>query len=141
MYEQISNTYDQLRVKAVALIAGEVALVAFIFTTSKLTIPVEYYGRIFFFTGIVSLITSFGFLFWTISALDWKMPTDLFDSDEIIRKYPTEKEFLKYVHHEYVISISHCLPRVDKRAKRFNWTLYLLAASAIVLLVIKFGGA
>jgi hypothetical protein len=49
MYDHISNTYDQLRLKSIGLIAGEIALVAFIFAANNLAIPHQYYGRVFSF--------------------------------------------------------------------------------------------
>jgi len=40
VYDHICNIFDQLRVKALTLIAGEVAIVSFIFgTKDKLQIP------------------------------------------------------------------------------------------------------
>jgi hypothetical protein len=73
--------------------------------------------------------------------MEWKIPLDIMSAGELLKKYPTEAEYLEYIYDDYVECVQHCLPRVQKRAARFNWTLYLLAASAIILLVMKFGGA
>lgn len=140
VYDNINNSYDQLRVKALSMIAGELALGAFIFSTDTLVIPTEYYGIIFYFAGIISFILSFGIVISTITSITWKVPGEPDTGDGIVEKYPEESAYLKFIIGQYVECIDHCMEVVDRRTGRFNWALYLLSGSAIMLLIIKFGG-
>ncbi len=138
-FNHVSNIYDQLRIKALGVLAGEVALISFMFSGNGVSIPGETYGKIFFFTGVVFLGAAFGLLLWTLSPLAWKIPYDQFSSENL-KKYKTEEEFLEYLNDDHVAATRHCTKYVSLRAKRFSWTLYLLSAGAIILMVIKFGG-
>ena len=139
--DQLNATFDQLRFKSLAMIAGELALSPFIFSTDRLHIPHEYYGCIFFFLGILFYVVSFGLLLWTIAATDWTTPGDGRSSGEIKVDYPTLLKYLEWIVEDYLKVIGNNSPLVGKRARRFNWSLYLLAVGGIMLLVIKFGGA
>jgi hypothetical protein len=138
-FNHVSNIYDQLRIKALGVLAGEVALITFMFSGDGVAIPDVAYGRIFFFTGVFFLGAAFGLLLWTLSPLEWKMPYDEFSS-EALKKYKTEEEFLEYLNDDHIVATQHCLKYVSLKARRFTWTLYLLSAGAIILMVIKFGG-
>ena len=140
-YDHVSNIYDQLRIKALAMITGEVAITAFIFSDSNARrIPAQADLRIFYFSGIILLGIAFGLLLWVIASFGWKIPHDLDDSGKLYKKYENEKAFLEYLHDDFIGAINHCLPAVDKKSKRFNWIIYLLAVGVIMLLVIKYGG-
>lgn len=141
-FDHVSNIYDQLRVKALALIAGEVATATFIFSADNTRhIPAESGMKIFYFSGIVILGAAFGILLWIVASFTWKIPHDLDDSNKLYKKYNSELEFLEYLHDDFIGAIQHCLPAVDKKARKFNWAIYLLAAGIIMLLVIKYGGS
>lgn len=140
-YDHIANTYDQLRAKALAIIAGEIAIVAFIFTGDSLKIPHVYYGLIFFFVAIVFMLAAFGGLLWTLAALQWRIPSDLAQTSKLLTSYDTELEFLEYLNDDYSAVAQYCAQCVDKKSKMFDKALYFLEAGAIILLVLKFGGA
>lgn len=140
-YDHVSNIYDQLRLKALALIAGEVAIASFIFSSPNTNhIPSGSALRIFYFSGLILMGLAFALLLWTISSFDWKIPHDLYDSGSLYKKFEDEKAFLEYLHDDFIVAINHCLPAVNRKTKRFNWTIYLLAVGVIILLVIKYGG-
>lgn len=140
-YDHVSNIYDQLRIKALALIAGEVAIVTFIFAKDETRhIPHNPALSIFYFAGIIFLGLAFSLLLWTIASFSWKIPHDLEDSTTLYKKHENELSFLEYIHDDYIGAINTCLPKVDSKSKKFNWTIYLLAAGVIMLLVIKYGG-
>jgi hypothetical protein len=139
-FDHISNIYDQLRTKALTLIGGEVAIVVFLFSDNKLLMPHEPYGLVFFWTAIVFLMLAFGLLLWTISPVAWQIPVEIADVTNIPARWQNEKSFLEYVRNEYVRCINHCNKYVVNRGRRFNWTIYLLSAGAIIVLLLKFGG-
>lgn len=140
-FDRISNIYDQLRIKAMGVLGGEVAVVTFMFSGNGIPIPTIVYGRIFFFVGIVLLGIAFGLLLWTISPLEWKMPYDQYLTAELKARFRSSKDFLVYLNDDHVEAVKHCQKYVGIRGKRFTWTIYLLSVGAIILMVIKFGGA
>jgi hypothetical protein len=139
LYDHVSNIYDQVRIKALAVLAGEIALVAFIFSGDSLAMPSTPYGMIFFFIGILLLLGAFGFAFWTISAVDWLIPGDPAKLKNL-NQYTDESALLAATRDEYTQAIEHCLPLVNKKTRKFNWCINTLVAGGIILLVIKFGG-
>lgn len=138
-FDHISNIHDQLRVKALAFIAGEVAIVTFLFSTA-IQYPSIIYGQILFFSAVAALCIAFGLLFWAIATVNWKIPSDFECSNTLKEKYSTELSFIEYTNNDYVQVIRHCMKTVGDKAKRFNWTIYLLSWGVIILLLIKYGG-
>lgn len=143
-YDHITNIYDQLRLKALALIAGEVAIVAFIFTdytNSKNFVPVGTDRQVIFFGAIAALGLAFGFLLWVISSVPWKLAHDTVKSGKLHKDYSTHKEFLEYLNDYYCDVLDYCNKLVSNKCKKFNWVVYLLAAGVILLLIVtKLGG-
>lgn len=138
-YDHITNIYDQLRVKALAFIAGEVAIVTFLFTAEVMW-PNILYGKVLFLSAIVSLLLAFGLLLWTIASVQWKIPCDFERCKDMACTHSTELKMARYIHDEYLSVLNYCIPLVDKKAKKFNLTIYLLSASVIIVLLIKYGG-
>lgn len=138
-FNHVSNIYDQLRLKALAVLAGEVAIVTFMFTDKGIAIPDAIDSRIFFFAGVLLLCLAFASLLWTIAPLEWKIPYDQYSSENL-KKFKTQEEFLEYLNDDYCIATRHCLPLVSHKARRFTWTIYMLATGVIILMVIKYGG-
>ncbi len=139
-FARVSNIYDQLRLKALAVLAGEVAMITFLFSGDGVALPEETYGKLFYYTGVVALLFAFGLLMWTISPLLWKMPYDTYSSKDLISKYKTKLAFLEYLNDDYMEAINHCSSNVSRRSKRFNWTIYTLCVGVTILLAIKYGG-
>ncbi len=142
VYDHITNIYDQLRVKALALIAGEVAIVTFIFVGDPSRYVPEGVDRlIFFYAGIIALLAAFGLLLWVISSVEWSIPHGIESSKTQLSKHKSYLSFLKYLHDDYTQVVSHCNKIVSNKCKKFNWVVYLLSAGVIILLVVtKFGG-
>lgn len=142
-YGHISNIYDQLRIKALALIAGEVAIVTFLFTNWNFRELLHDSDRIFFFfTGVGLLGLAFTILLWVISTVEWKVPHNISNAKTLLgdKNHNTEESFLEYLNDDYATVNNFCNTLVSRKCRRFNWTLYLLAAGVIIVMVIKFGG-
>lgn len=143
VFDHISNIYDQLRIKALALIAGEVAIVSFLFSGWDFKKTVFDDDRVFLFgTGIAALALAFSLLLWIISTIEWRMPHNLEKSDQLLNDKNRDREdtFLKYIHDDYVNVNIKNNQKVTSKCKKFNWSLYLLAGGVIMIMVIKFGG-
>lgn len=139
IYSSVSNIYDQLRIKTLALIAGEVALLTFIFT-DNFAFPGNYYIRVLLFAGIACLIGAAGIFFWIISGLDWLFPYEFMTADKIHKRFATKLAFYEFLNDDYIVAVTHNKTPVILRAKRINRAIYLLAAGVTIVLVVKYGG-
>jgi hypothetical protein len=138
-YDHINNIYDQLRVKVLALIGGEVAIVTLLFAIG-MPLPRTVYGAIFLAAGLLFLSLAFALLLWIVSTVQWKIPVDMDEVASIYKRYNDAIGFLEYLRDDYIKCINHCAGHVSNRAKRFNWAIYVLCAGVIIIMVIKFGG-
>jgi hypothetical protein len=142
-YEHISNIYDQFRLKALALIAGEVAIVSFIFGDPNSKIPESADRRVFYFAAIVFLGLAFGLFLWIISTVNWKLPHDTTKADEMLKdkNRNTYLAFLKYIQDDYCKVNDYCNTLVSSKCRKSNWAIYLLSTGVIILIVLRFCGA
>lgn len=148
VHEHVSNAYDGLRTRVLAMLAGQVAIVTFLFSgtdSSRIGIPPDTAGRIFLTIGIVALISSFAlFVYLTASSKGWPVPGDINEIEEIDNgndcRYDTVEKFLLFLRKDYLQSTRECINILEKKAIRFNIALYLLLVSVIILLAIKYGG-
>lgn len=72
-YDELSANIDQLRVKVLAFIAGELALVAFLFATG-IVVPHIIYGIFFFMVGVLCIAASFVTLTLILRTALWLPP-------------------------------------------------------------------
>lgn len=147
VHDHVSNAYDQLRLKALAMIAGEVAIITFLLTgdsESKLAIPHSIAGRIFLGAGVAALFGAFVLLLSGILSGIWHLPGDMDEIEQINNgidnRYDTAEKFLLFLKRDYLDGNRKCITIVSVKAKRVNWGLYLLLAGTIILSVIKYGG-
>lgn len=146
VHDHISNAYDQLRIKALAMIAGEVAIVTFILAADDHTqIHVsDLAERIFLGVGVVALLLAFILLISTITSSDWFIPGDMDEIEQIDNgkdnRYETLEKFLFFLRTDYLDGNRKCIKILAKKGFRLNWGLYFLLAGAIILLVLKYGG-
>lgn len=141
-YDHLSNIYDQLRVKTLGLMVGEVAIVSFIFANgTNLSVPEDADRQFFFWLAITLLSIAFALFVKIISTMDWTIPHNLENSKEIYnnKNYGSELKFVEYLHDDFIDSIQACRPKVEKKTKMFNQAVYILLAGVIILMVIKFG--
>lgn len=143
LYDNTGHIYDQLRIKSLTLIAGEVAIVTFLFTGWNVHKVLVGSDRIFFlFAGIILMAMAFTLLLWTISTVSWKMAHDFSKAQQwfVDKNRNTERAFLEYLHDDYCHVNAECLKIVSSRCTKFNWSLFMLSAGVIMVMVIKFGG-
>jgi len=144
IYNHISNIFDQLRLKALALIAGELVLIGFIFGadgSSKFKSLHYADEKVFFGIGIAALVVAFGLFLSAISTVKWRVPHDLESASKLLKKTHSDAdEYLEYLHDYFVDANNHNQHIISPKLRRFNWTVYLLSAGVTILLVIKYGG-
>ena len=142
-YDQASNIYDQLRIKSMALLAGEVAFVTFLFSGWDFWEKVSGGDRYFlFFTGVALLLAAFALLLWIVSTVTWLFPHDMRSAQELQKdkNYRNTTDFLEYLHDDYIKAVQHNRSIVGPKCKKFNWAIFMIAAGVIIIMVIKFGG-
>lgn len=146
VHDHITNSYDQLRTKALTMIAGEVAIVAFLFSdqNAKLIMPHDLAGIIFFLTALSGLLSAFLLLIRSIAPGTWYVPGDMEEIEQINNgsdnRYETDEKFLLFLRKDYLESSYKCIQIINRRANWVNWGLYILLASVIILIALKYGG-
>lgn len=138
-YDELTRDFDQLRVKVLAFISGELALIALLFA-SGLPVPRIVYGIFFFLFGIGCITASFIILLFLLRSILWSSPihpTALERHD--YSKFPTKADFLEFICKCYSVSLEKNSPKLSERAKLFDNALMLLFIGAIIFLVIKYG--
>lgn len=136
-YERLTALYDGIKVRILALIAGEVAIIPFVFSDGFPDVKSAQEG-IFFAGGMVLFVVSFSLLLWAISTADWQMPFGTVDSRSSERLYPTSAKLKRFLKEDYESCSESCLKKIKVRARIFNVTLWLLVASLLILFVLKY---
>ncbi|HSX28983.1 MAG TPA: hypothetical protein VLE73_00325 [Candidatus Saccharimonadales bacterium] len=147
VHEHVSKAYDQLRTKALAMIAGEVAIITFLFSGDKDTrigMPEDIASRLFLFAGLLALAAAFCLLIRSIASDGWYIPGDMDEIEQIDNgkdnRYDTSEKFLLFLKKDYLESTRDCIKILNRKGKWVNWGLYLLLGGIIILVVIKYGG-
>ena len=147
LYSSINSSFDNLRNKALALLAGEVAITTFIFTADVrqdnwfINAAAPVYGIVLFFVGVGLLVYAFGMFLAVISSAQWTHPPeerDVINPDSRFHNDPLE--FLEYLKSEYLRAINHCTKVINARSRRFMHGVYSLSGGIIILILVKYGG-
>lgn len=136
LYGHVNRNWLNLKTRTLGLIAGEVAMVSFVF--SRFSVPTATYGRVFLGAGIALVSLTFIALLWVLATSSWKIPFDIATSKSIYRRFNNEQEFMEHLKEDYEDCISHCLPRFASRARVYNFSLIGFSIGLIILLVLKF---
>src|ERR1700722_6232309 len=79
LYDHLCRNYDQLRLKTLALLAGEVAIITFIFSSTVYSggkmiplLPAENYGKVFYWGGVIIIGLAFILFLSVISKVTWQ---------------------------------------------------------------------
>jgi len=132
-YTELTTSFDQLRNKVLAFIAGELALIAFLFA-SGMKIPTVIFGIFFFATGTALVTASFVILSLSLRGADWISPGPSRPQDE-----PSNLVALKKACDDYSNALEMNAPIYAKRSQMFDVALNLLLIGVTILLVIKYG--
>jgi len=136
-HDKLCNDFNDLRARVLAFITGELALVAYLFSTG-VKIPHIIYGLFFFMIGVLSIIASFIILLFLLKAVLWMQPVHP-DALKNADSYSTDEAFLKYLCDAYSEANKQNQRKNISRVKLFDKSLILLLNGVIILLVIKFG--
>jgi hypothetical protein len=138
-YDELCSDYDQLRIKILAFITGELALIAFVFATG-IKVPHVVYGIVFFLCGAGCVAISFALLLILLTTIIWSSPIhpDTLENQDY-NSFPTHAAFLEHICKCYSDSLRKNYKTFSERARLFDKSLMLLFIGVIILLIIKFG--
>jgi len=136
-YERLAALHDGMKMRTLALIAGEVAIVPFIFSSGFPAIQ-SVQEAIFFAIGGGLFAISFALLLWAISTADWQVPFGSVDSRKSGQLYPTAEKLKQYLKEDYEACCDACLLKIKARARAFNFALWILVPGLIILFVLKY---
>jgi hypothetical protein len=139
-YDNVNDSFNHLRTKALALLVGEVAIITFIFSSPGLVMPKIVYGIIFLATGVALLIISFVLFLAVLSSASWCHPPDTNITKRLQKFFDSPVEFLIYMKDDYEDCIVKCIGIVGIRSSRFMWAVYAFSIGTLMLVVIKYGG-
>lgn len=141
IFAQLSSIYDQLRIKVLSMIAAQLVLLGFVFTDWDLS-KVHYSVGAWVIFGIAVLLQAapLAIMMWVLSPIEWSIPGDSGLYKDVKQKYDNYIEYLNVVHAEFATCVDKITKPISKRSKAFNFVLYTLSLSIIVLLVLKNGG-
>lgn len=144
LYDYISSSMDKLRSKTLALLAGEVAVVSFLFTSNRTDpgreILVSLSDAVFLGTGVVLLILAFVIFLWLLQPVEWEHPPETSEMIESEKHYNgSEEKFLERLVAHYLRVIPSCNTKLGIKSKRFVLAVYFLALGIFLVAVLKYG--
>jgi hypothetical protein len=144
LYDYISGSMDRLRTKTLALLAGEVAIVSFLFSSGKTDenrdIITSVSDIVFFGTGVALLALAFVLFLWLLQPVDWEHPPDTAELLESDRHFGGNGEkFLERVLKHYLRVIPECNRKLSSRSRKFVQAVYFLAIGVFIVAVLKYG--
>lgn len=145
LYDNIDRSFDNLRTKALALLAGEVTIVTFLISSShKHPIfhgDVPIYGIVFYGLAILSFVIAFLIFVNVFSTVEWQHPPEEKDVQNITDRFNHRPlKFLEYLKDEYLECINRCGSIVSTKALRFMRGVYALLIGIFIMLMLIYGG-
>jgi len=138
-YDELCSNYDQLRIKILAFITGELALITLVFATG-IELPHIIYGIVLFLFGAGCIVISFIILLLLLKTITWYFPihpSTLENQD--YRSFPTQVAFLEHICKCYSSSLDKNTDTYKNKAGMFDKSLMLVFVGVIILVVIKYG--
>ena len=145
LYDSINASFDNLRTKALALLAGEVTIVTFVISSgNKHPIfhdKVAIYGLVFYGIAILAFLVAFLVFVNVFSTVEWHHPPEEKDVANLTARFNSKPlKFLEYLKEEYLESINHCGGILDTKAVRFMRGVYALLVGIFIILMLIYGG-
>lgn len=137
-YDELSKDYDQVRIKILTFLGGGLALLSFLYAAGDLFIPIELYGRIFYFTGLALTISALVILFYSLKPVQWLIPVDFKEIEKFEARKTKKDDYLVHLKEEYVTTLRKNMGKYQFKQNLLNISSNQLIIGAIILLVLKF---
>jgi magnesium-transporting ATPase (P-type) len=118
-YERISNDYNSLQTKILALLAVQLTISAFIFSQARF-IPKEPYGKIFFWAGTLGIGVSILITLFSAHSNKWMIPPGEATLSTKIRQKFVGIAFLDLLFDDYKTAYDYCAHRYYERSRLFD---------------------
>jgi hypothetical protein len=142
LYDNILTTIEGLRTKALALLAGEIALVTFLFDSdfkNFFTQDTPVYGFVFFGIGLCLLIVAAAFFLMVISSISFSHPPTSDDIKYLEKRYYKDSDsFLEKMVENYDSCIISIIKIANSRAKKFMYGVYCFSGGIAITILIKY---
>lgn len=142
LYDFVDRTFDGLRTKALALLAGEVAILTFLFADDARRSPIleNQSDYIFLGIGVTALIMAFLKLLWILHPVQWEHPPESRDLRDLQERFNGDPiKYLEQVKSQYLEVIPGCNAKLARKSNAFVRAIYLLVIGIVVVAVLKYG--
>lgn len=145
LYDGVLSSLSNLRTKALALLAAEVAIAAFLFAPTEegtgafFASDTPIYGFVLFGVGLGLLSISFIIFLMSTASVTINHPPEERDIQDIYGRFQTSPlKFLEYLKSEYMVALNHCISQVGRRSKRFGYGVYAFSIGIALLILVKY---
>lgn len=144
LYDFISETYDNLRTKALALLAGEVAMLTFLFNAKQENKPIidlqSVSDCVFLGVGVTALVVAFLLFLRVLHPEQWDHPPESKDLKNIKERFNNNHTtYLETLKDHYLEVIPACNAKLAKKSKYFVYAIYALVTGIFIVAVLKYG--
>lgn len=148
MYSQLVSTYERLKSKFVLFTSGQLAYLAYLYSSTeiitpdnqikRLFFPIELSSQIFYVTGLILSLSSLFFLFQGFLIASWEFPPQSKDMKNL--NFRSKFELLTYLRDEYFDAIQLDVGVYRSRKSLYSKGLLCLVIGDVILFVIRFFG-
>lgn len=135
----LEKAYASVKNKTLTFMGGGLALLTFLYSGGNLFFPHEFYGRVFYVTGLILVLGALVMLFFSMLPRRWEFTIDRKDIQDM--NFQDYEHYLQYVVSNYLTAYEQNLTTYNKNHKVLNLSFYPLVFGAIILVVLKIFGA
>lgn len=139
-YDLLNDAKHRVAAKTLTLAGAGLALLTFLYSSGKLFIPNEMYGKVFYAVGALLTLGAVSVLLYaTKPAGRWELPPEVGHLENLNEK--DERRYLEYVKDRYLACYQLNAKHYQTKQRLMNMSFYPLVFGAIILIVIRiFGG-
>jgi hypothetical protein len=144
-YDWLDSAYVRLKTKTLTFLGAGLAVLTFLYNGGNTFIPHETYGIIFYFGGLILLLSALALLLIALLPRHWEFSVEIPDIEAI--SFPSKKDFLEneqayleYIKNRYVTAYKMNISTYEANQKLLNLSFYPLVLGAIILTVLRMFG-
>lgn len=135
----LDHAYDKVKTKTLTFLGGGLAVLTFLYASGDLFFPEEFYGRIFYVTGLALMISAIIMLFMSMWPRIWEFTIDSDDLEDM--NFTDKSHYIQYVKSNYMKAYKSNSITYAKNHRILHRAFFPLVAGAIILVVLKIFGA
>lgn len=134
----LDAAYSSVKTKTLTFIGGGLAVLTFLYASGDLFFPDEFYGRIFYVTGLGLMVSAIIMLFVSMWPRTWEFTIEGDDLDDM--NFEDENHYLQYVKNNYMKAYRANSITYSKNHRILHMSFFPLVVGAIMLVVLKIFG-